>query len=230
MRSSFKPIAIALAFAASCTAFGAGGGNMPSGAPAMQLREPPSPEEQARSQYNAGVKSIEKADEFDADATRQADERRRAKSRARAAQAYGAALKKFARATELAPDMYAAWNYVGYTHRKLGHYEEALTAYDRALRLKPDYALAIEYRGHAYLGLNRLSDAKEAYLVLFAGNRQLASKLLAAMQDWVAGRRAAAAGLDATTVDSFAAWVGERRSIAGQTAGLTRAGSASGWR
>ena len=63
--------------------------------------------------------------------------------------------------------MYQAWNYVGYTNRKLGNYDDALAAYDRALSSSsPDYAEAIEYRGHAYLGLNRLSEAKEAYLAL----------------------------------------------------------------
>ncbi len=76
--------------------------------------------------------------------------------------------------------MHEAWNYLGYTHRKLGDYQAALTAYDRALNLKPGYPEAIEYRGHAYLGLNRLEDAKQAYLTLFAGNRQLAAQLLAA--------------------------------------------------
>ena len=85
--------------------------------------------------------------------------------------------------------MYEAWNYVGYTNRKLGNYEAALTAYDRALTLKPDYPEAIEYRGHAYLGLNRLDDAKQAYLTLFGSNRKLAAQLLAGMQAWVGEHR-----------------------------------------
>jgi cytochrome c-type biogenesis protein CcmH/NrfG len=36
--------------------------------------------------------------------------------------------------------MHEAWNYIGYTSRKLGDLDKALAAYGEALRLKPDYA------------------------------------------------------------------------------------------
>ncbi len=117
-----------------------------------------------------------------------------------------AALKKFTRATELQPSMHEAWNYLGYSNRKLGRYDAALSAYERALTLKPGYAEALEYRGHAYLGLNRLGDAKDAYLALFASNRKLAASLLAGMQQWV-GQHRAGAGVDPGSYDSFASWV-----------------------
>jgi len=125
--------------------------------------------------------------------------------------------------------MYEAWNYVGYTNRKLGNYPEALIAYDRALNLKPGYAEAIEYRGHAYLGLNRLDDAKQAYLTLFAGNRKLAAQLLAAMQTWVGEHRGNPGPVDGASLDAFASWVSERSAIASQTAGLTREGASAAW-
>jgi tetratricopeptide (TPR) repeat protein len=199
----------------------------------MQTREAPTPESQARNAYNAGVRSVEKADQLIADAARQADERKQKKARAKAEQAYATAMKKFASATELQPSNYQAWNYLGYTNRKAGNYDAALSAYDRALKLKPGFAEAIEYRGHAYLGLNRLSEAKEAYLALFSGNRQLAATLLTAMQQWVGEHRAASstegAGIDGAMVESFASWVNERSTIAGQTASLTREGAASAW-
>jgi hypothetical protein len=109
-----------------------------------------------------------------------------------------------------------------------------LSAYGRALEIKPGFAEAIEYRGHAYLGLNRLSEAKAAYLTLFAGNRKLAATLLAAMQQWVGAHRATSAndgvGVDGAMLESFASWVNERSTIAGQTASLTREGAASAWR
>jgi tetratricopeptide (TPR) repeat protein len=230
MRNSILSVASLFILGVSCTAFGAGGGSMPSNnSPSMQMREPPSPEEQARTSYNAGVKSVEKADDLDADAARQTDEKKRAKIRSKSDAAYAAAMKKFSRATELQPGMYEAWNYVGYTNRRLGNYEAALGAYDRALSLKPGYAEAIEYRGHAYLGLNRLSEAKEAYLSLFAGNRKLAASLLTAMQQWLGEHRGQAAGLDAPTLESFASWVSERSSIAQQTVGLTREGVKAAW-
>jgi tetratricopeptide (TPR) repeat protein len=204
---------------ASVPVFGAGGGPMPSGGGSVETREPRSPEDQARGYYNSAVRLIEKGDRLAADATHQ-------KSAAKASQAYANALKKFARATELAPAMYQAWNYLGYTNRKLGNYEAALAAYDRALRLKPGYAEAIEYRGHAYLGLDRLSEAKDAYLALYPANRQLAAQLLRGMQEWIAAHAANAGGLD---VNSFAAWVDERSAIAGKTASLTREGSSAAW-
>jgi tetratricopeptide (TPR) repeat protein len=229
-------ILASLFLATSWTAFGAGGGSSPSmpadrsSGMASRLGDKAlSPDEQATVAYNAGVKAVEKADDLDADAARQTDAKKQAKLQGKAADAYAGALKKFTKATELKHQMYEAWNYVGYTNRKLGKYDAALEAYDRALLYKPGYPEAIEYRGHAYLGLNRLGEAKEAYLTLFAGNRALAAKLLTAMQSWIAEHKAGA-GADATTVDAFSAWVSERSTIAAQTAGLTREGAASAWR
>jgi tetratricopeptide (TPR) repeat protein len=221
MRYLHQNLVLALALTASWTAFGAGGGPaMPSGSASMQTREPPSPEEQARTAYNSGVQTVEKADGLTADAARQTDARKQEKLSIKAGKAYAGAIKKFERATELRPGMYQAWNYLGYCNRKQGHYDVALAAYDRALALKPDYAEAIEYRGHAYLGLNRLSEAKEAYLALFGTNRKLASSLLAAMQQWAGGHQENA---------EFASWVSERSAIASQTAALTREGAAASW-
>jgi tetratricopeptide (TPR) repeat protein len=229
MRTLIRPFAFALLLAATCTAFGAGGGPMPSNQPSMQTREPPSPEEQARTIYNAGVRAVDKANELSADAARQTDPKKQQKALDKAHNAYAGALKKFAKATEMQPAMYEAWNYLGFTNRKLGNYQAALSAYDRALSLKPGYAEAIEYRGHAYLGLNRLSEAKEAYLTLFAGNRKLAAQLLTAMQEWVGAHQGAGAGVDGASVESFASWVNERSAIASQTAGLTREGASAAW-
>jgi tetratricopeptide (TPR) repeat protein len=229
MKTSTKFLAIPLLLVA-WSAFGAGGGGMPSGGGGdFRPQEPPRPEELARSTYNAGVRAVEKADGQVADAARQTDERKRQKANDKARAGYASALKKFTRATELHPGMHEAWNYVGYTQRKLGNFDAALAAYERALALKPGYAEAIEYRGHAYLGLDRLGEAKEAYLSLYSGNRVLADKLLAAMREWIGAKRGAA-GVDPASVDAFASWVDERGAIARQTAGLTRAGAQAGWR
>ena len=151
----------------------------------------------------------------------------------------GAALRRFHARTvsmvyqnpgaALNPSMHEAWNYLGYTNRKLGKYDAALAAYDRALALKPGYAEAIEYRGHAYLGLNRLGEAKDAYLSLFGSNRKLAAQLLAGMQAWVGEHRDNPGGVDGASLEAFASWVSERSSIAGQTAGLTREGASAAW-
>ena len=229
MRHTFKSLSLVLFFAAT-SAFGAGGGSMPSGMGSMQRNDaPPSPEEQARIAYNAGVHAVEKADDLNADAAHQSDPKKQQKAIDKAKGAYASALKKFSHATELFPAMYEAWNYVGYTNRQLGNYQDALLAYDRALSLKPDYAEAIEYRGHAYLGLNRLEDAKQAYLSLFGSNRKLAAQLLTAMQSWVGEHRGNPAGVDSASLESFASWVSERSTIASQTAALTREGARAAW-
>jgi len=228
MRMIFKPLAMSLLFAVACTAYGAGGGEMPN-RPMGGSSHAPTPAEQAQSSYNSGVKDVEKADDLSAGAARQDDPARQAKANDKAKEKYSSALKKFTHATELDASLYQAWNYVGYTNRRLGNYEAALTAYDHALRLKPDYAEAIEYRGHAYLGLNRLGEAKDAYLALFSGNRKLAAQLLTAMQAWVGDHRANPAGVDGQSLESFASWVSERSTIASQTASLTREGARAAW-
>lgn len=226
MRNLFKPITATFLVAAACTAFGAGGGSMPS--PRIETPQA-TPEEQARVFYNAGVSAVEKADDLTADAARQDDPKKQQKVLAKAKGAYAGALKKFIRATGLNPRMHEAWNYVGYTNRKLGNYQAALDAYDKALTLKPGYPEAIEYRGHAYLGLNRLAEAKDAYLSLFGSNRKLAAQLLAGMQAWIGEHRGNPAGVDGASLEAFASWVGERSAIAGQTASLTREGASASW-
>jgi tetratricopeptide (TPR) repeat protein len=232
MRTSFKPLWVTIVLAAAGTAFGAGGGSMPSpsmGGGASNDSPRATPEEQALTAYNAGVHAVEKADEQSVDAARQTDPKKQQKANDKARSSYGGALKKFTKATELNPAMFQAWNYVGYTHRRLGDYEAALVAYDRALTLKPDYAEAIEYRGHAYLGLNRLGEAKQAYLTLFSNNRKLAAQLLTAMQAWVGEHRGNGGGMDGASFEAFASWVNERSTIASQTASMTREGASAAW-
>jgi tetratricopeptide (TPR) repeat protein len=228
MRTFSRIFVVALLSVTSCTAFGAGSGDMST--PSNQRWLPKSPETRALNAYNAGVSLVEKADDLGTDAARQSDERKRKKSLDKARQNYTDALRKFAQALEFQSGMYQAWNYIGYSQRKLGNYQDALSAYDRALSIKPGYAEAIEYRGHAYLGLNRLSEAKESYLALYAGNRKLAASLLTAMQEWVGAHRANSSGVDGAMLESFASWVTERSKIAGQTVGLTREGATSAWK
>jgi tetratricopeptide (TPR) repeat protein len=224
MRNTFTVLALLI----SCTAFGAGGGGI-SGGDSLSRLETATPAEKARISYNAGVRAVEKADQLAADAARQTDTKKRDKLVGKARGSYASALNKFTRATELDPVMHEAWNYLGYSQRKLGNYQAALGAYDRALNLKPGYPEALEYRGHAYLGLNRLAEAKEAYLALFSGNRKLAAQLLAAMQAWVGEHRGNPAGIDGASLEAFASWVNERSTIASQTAALTREGASAAW-
>jgi tetratricopeptide (TPR) repeat protein len=207
----------------------ASGGQM-SMAPPQSMTRIASPTEQARTLYNDGVDYVRKADKSDTEAAQASDAGKKDKAMRDAQSRYSAALGKFVEAVKLDGQRYDAWNYIGYTSRKLGHYEDALAAYDKALSLKPGYPEAIEYRGEAYLAVNRIGDARQAYLDLFAGNRALADKLLTAMKSWVATQRAAPAGSDADSVDELDRWIQERVQIAGRTAALTRAGTAAAWR
>jgi tetratricopeptide (TPR) repeat protein len=210
-------------------AWAAGGGPMPM--PRMNGPQTSSSEDLAKSAYNDGLRDVHKADKYQASAAEQTDAKKQEKAQREAREYYSSALVKFTQAVKYNQNMHEAWNYVGYTNRKLGEYEIALAAYERALTLHPGYPEALEYRGEAFLGLHRISDAQQAYLDLFAANRQLADKLLTAMKGWVNTQRTAATGgADATAVEALDKWVQERAQIASQTASLTRAGAASSWR
>jgi len=227
MRRIFTVLAAAVFCGAGAAALAMGGGSTPK---SQSTSRPATPEQQARDLYNDGVGYVKKADKADAEAAQAGDARKKDRASRESHDRYAGALDKFQHAVQLDPQRYEAWNYVGYTSRKLGHYDDALAAYDRALALKPGYPDAIEYRGEAYLGVNRLDDAKKAYLDLFAGNRALADRLLTAMKGWVAAQHAAPAGDNAAGVDELDKWIQERTQIAAQTAALTRAGTAAAWR
>lgn len=206
---------------------GGGGMSMPQRMP-DRPREV-TPEEQAKSAYNDGVHYVKKADKAQAASLEAKDAGKKDKQAKEAQEPYARALESFKRAADLDFTLPEAWNYVGYTSRKLGHYEDALAAYDKALNLKPGYTDALEYRGEAFLAMNRISDAQQAYLDLYAGDRALAGKLLTAMRGWLTTQRASPAGT-AINLDDVDKWIQERAQIAGQTASLTRAGTAASWR
>src|SRR4029078_7221731 len=103
-----------------------------------------------------------------------ADPKEKAKATDKAKKEYEKALKDFKNAASNSPDMYQAYNGMGFAYRKTGDYLKSLEMYDKALQLKPGFPDAIEYRGEAYLGLNRIDDAKKAYLEVLAGDRKQA--------------------------------------------------------
>jgi tetratricopeptide (TPR) repeat protein len=210
----------------SAWANGGGGMSMPSmPTPSHQA----SPQEKARDAYNDGVRYVKKADKAQQAANEATDAGKKDKAGREAHDAYAAALAKFTQSTSLDPSLHEAWNYVGYTNRKLGNYNDALTAYDKALSIKPGYPDALEYRGEAYLAVGRIPDAQQAYLDLYGGNRALAGKLLGAMKSWSAAQRTNPSGAS-TNLDELDKWIQERAQIAGQTAALTREGTAASWR
>ncbi|MEN3339465.1 MAG: Anaphase-promoting complex, cyclosome, subunit 3 [Acidobacteriota bacterium] len=139
-------------------------------------------------------------------------------------------LKDFQKAAELNPQLFQAYNGMGYGYRKTGDYAKALEMYDRAISMAPGfYPEAVEYRAEAYLSLNRIDDARKAYLELFAADRKQADALMAAMKNWVAARRANPAGVDASAIDGFEKWMTERDGLAKQTQLMSINGHHTGW-
>jgi len=207
-----------------------GGGSMPSGgSPAGTVTSNQrSADDVAKSAYNSGVRSVKKAQEYDADTAKASTPEKVAKAHEKAQKAYRESLTSFIDAVGAQPKMYQAWNYLGFANRHLGNYPDALSAYAKALEINPSYPEAIEYRGEAYLGLNQIEEAKGAYMTLFRDSRPLADELMVAMHRWADARRQDTQGLSTTDVEAFAKWMDERAGIAGQTASLG-VGAAQPW-
>jgi tetratricopeptide (TPR) repeat protein len=226
---------LALCFFSSCLLAGLSLAASANGGGAMSMPSMPmpprqaSPQERARNAYNDGVRQVKKADKAQQASLEATDPGKKDKAAREAHEAYAAALKKFTESAGLDPTLHEAWNYVGYTNRKLGNYDDALVAYDKALAIKPGYPDALEYRGEAYLAMGRVPDAQQAYLDLYAGDRGLAGKLLTAMKSWAAAQRSNPSPASATNLDELDKWIQERSQIAAQTAALTRAGTIRSW-
>ncbi len=182
-----------------------------------------SPHDEAMDHYNWGERRLDKIAKLSEEM--KAKPQNAAKLQKRLTKELENAAGDFKRAVANDPNLYQAHSELGFVLRKLGRYDESLAAYDRALELQPDFSPAIEYRAEAYLGLNRLDDAKEAYTLLFSGDRQRADALLDAMKGWVDQRKTDPAGLDAQQIDAFAKWVEGRETIHRQTGALTTSSS-----
>jgi tetratricopeptide (TPR) repeat protein len=198
---------------------GRGGMNQPG--PSEDISTPTStekPDAAAKKAFNAGVKSLNKAKEYEEIAAKAANPDKRAGALDKVGDAYNRALDQFTEALSNKGDMVDAWNYVGYVHLKLGAYSESIDDYNHTLALKPELLDAIEHRGEAYMAVDRLDEAKAAYMDLFNHARPLADQLMATMQKWLASHRAAANGMRPADIESFDKWLQERDGIAKQTA------------
>lgn len=236
MKSRFWVLIVAVANLPLQASFASGGESMGgSGGGSMGMDMPlptASPEEMAKSAYNSGIRYLDKVKGYEADAVKAGDNEKKKKSALDdARKGYQRALASFKSAVKSKPDMYQAWNYVGFCSRHLGDYDAALQAYGNALQLNPNYMEAIEYRGEAYLGLNRIEDAKAAYMTLFRDARDLSGELAIAMQHWLDARRQDPKGVSAADLDDFSKWLTERTQIAQLTPSLAPAlAAAREWR
>jgi tetratricopeptide (TPR) repeat protein len=208
----------------------ANGSSAPAGPSAGSSSLPSmTPEERAVEAYKNGdnhrVKGRKLEEEAAAKKGSDAD-----KAAGKARSEFEKALKDFTNAAKLNPKLFQAYNGMGYAYRKTGDYVKALEMYDQAIKMAPGFfPEAVEYRAEAYLGLNRIDDARQAYLDLFAADRKQADILMAAMKNWVAARRADAAGVAPDAVSDFEKWIGERDGLAKQTQLMAVSSRYSGW-
>jgi hypothetical protein len=207
------------------------GGQMPGGRPGMgggsqhgsEMPSTPAadkPDAAAKKAFNAGVKSLNRAREFEEVAAKATNPDKKANAMDKVGDAYSRALDQFTEALSNQGDMVEAWNYAGYVHLRLGAYSESIDDYNHTLALKPDLLEAVEHRAEAYLAVDRLDDAKAAYMNLFNHARPLADQLMLSMQKWLESHRVAANGMRAADIDSFDKWLRERDGIAKPTASV----------
>ena len=203
-----------------------GGGQMPGGRPGMGagMNQPrddvpnapaaDKPDAAAKKAFDAGVKSLNRAREFEEVAAKATNPDKKAGAMDKVGDAYNRALDQFTEALSNQGNMVDAWNYAGYVHLRLGAYGESIDDYNHTLALKPDLLEAVEHRAEAYMACDRLDEAKAAYMNLFNHARPLADRLMASMQKWLESHRAAAKGMRASDIDSFDKWIQERDGIA----------------
>jgi len=177
-------------------------------------------EDTALNKHKSGRKERDKGVKYEQKAARQSNEEKRNKYLTRAKEEYEKAATSFQEAVEIKSDFHEAWKDLGFVYRKTGDFDGSLRAYDKALQLKPDYAEAFGERAESFLWMNRLDEAKQAYMHLFPRRRDLADRLMAAMQDWVDAKKREPSGVDATLIQDFADWVAHRNELAQQTAAV----------
>jgi tetratricopeptide (TPR) repeat protein len=192
----------------------------PAGDTSSTMAPTEKPDKAASKAYNAGMKSLSKAREYEEVAAKATDPDKKAAALDKVNDAYGKALDQFTETLRNKGDMADAWNNVGYIHLRLGANNESIDDYNHALALKPDLLDAVEHRAEALMGVDRLDDAKASYMDLFNHARPLADQLMVAMQKWQESHRAAASGMRASDIDAFGKWLQERDGIAKQTASI----------
>lgn len=74
---------------------------------------------------------------------------------------YQRALTLLQKVVQAEPRNADAWNYVGFSHRKLKQFDQSLAAYQKALAINPDHRGANEYLGELYLMIGEPQKARE---------------------------------------------------------------------
>lgn len=127
--------------------------------------------------------------------------------------AYQAMINQLRLALTIQPRYVEAATELGYALRQTDNFRKAIGVYNYALGINPEHFAAVEYRGQAYLADNNIDKAKQDYLILFRHAPELADKLMAAMDRWLASQPAASQPAD--SAGNFSQWLRERKALAG---------------
>jgi len=184
----------------------AGGGSVPSGGSAPQVKK--TPQQRAASFYNAGLKNKKKAWKYEKKLADISSEKKRIKTQKKIAAQYKKAQKNQANAIALVNNFYQAFSELGYSYRKLGDYDKSIRAYNVALSIKSDYSEAIEYRGEAYLARGAYEESRQAYMTLFRDDPEKANMLMQAFETWSVTDTPAG-----TEAEAFKSWILERKQL-----------------
>lgn len=74
---------------------------------------------------------------------------------------YERALTELQKVVRTEPRNADAWNYIGFSHRRLKQFEQSLAAYQKALAIDPDHRGANEYLGELYLMTGQPDKARQ---------------------------------------------------------------------
>ena len=108
-----------------------------------------------KSNYDKAVKLIKSAKKYEADGKiKKADDR------------YKKAYKLLVKSNKEKPGKPDTLNYLGFTSRKLGDFENAEIFYSKGLEISPYHIRINQYMGELYVTTNRIDQAKERLAVL----------------------------------------------------------------
>ena len=130
---------------------------------------------------NAGVKKLDNY-EF---ATKQIKKAKKLEKKGKIKKAekyYKRAIKYLLKANKENPVNPDTLNYLGFTHRKIGNFEDAEIYYLVGLEIAPTHKGINEYLGELYVNTNRIEKAKERLKVLEGCNCEEYKELQAAIK------------------------------------------------
>ena len=109
----------------------------------------------AATKFDVGKKWISKGKKFE-----------KKKKQAKAKNAYEKAIKSLLEANSKNPSNPDILNLLGFSHRKIGDYENAEIYYSMGLEIDPKHVGINEYMGELFVATNRMDEAKKRLAVL----------------------------------------------------------------